>query len=277
MTVSSSLARADYNGNGATTLFPVPFYFLDPTHIKVLRTDTSTTPPTTALLVLNSDYTVTGAGVQGGGSITTAIAPTATQKISILRNVPLTQLTHYVPNDPFPAASHEQALDQLTMEIQQVTEAQTHSLQLPTYEPVPPSLPAASLRASMLLGFDANGNPTTVPLPASVGVGDLRWDTFVAGTNFTPGTTTSLTLSRAPGTVANVEVFFDATFQGPDQIASLVGAVLTFTAAIPVGVQKVFVRSGTTLSVQLPPAASLISAVKSRTWFRLGADERSLS
>lgn len=264
MTVQSTTARADYQGNGVTTLFPVPFYFLDNTHVKVLRTDSSTTPPTTALLVLGSDYTLTGAGVTTGGQVQTTIAPTGTQKLSVLRNVPFTQLIHYVPNDPFPAATHEQALDQLTMEVQQLSEAQTHSLQLPTYEPVPATLLPASSRASTVLGFDALGGVTYLPLPATVGAGDLRWDTFVANGTlpfaFTPNVTTALTLSRAPGTAANIEVLFDGVQQAPDQILSLAGAVLTFTSPIPLGTNKVYVRTGTTLSVTTPPNGSVSDA-----------------
>ncbi|PXX37652.1 MULTISPECIES: glycosyl hydrolase family 28-related protein [Burkholderia] len=261
MTVSSSTSRADYNGNGATTLFPVPFYFLDPTHIKVQRTDFSTTPPTTALLVLNSDYTVSGAGVQQGGSIITAIAPTAGQRITILRNVPFTQLTHYVPNDPFPAATHEQALDQLTMEVQQINEVATHALSFPTYETPQATVPPASIRASTMLGFDANGNATYLPVPSSVGAGDLRTDVFTAGVDFTSGVSASVTLSRAPGTVNNISIHFDASWQGPDQVSSLNGAVLTFTAPIPVGVQKVYVTSGTTVSLGAPSIGSVTDAM----------------
>ena len=44
-------------------------------------------------------------------------------KGSSVNGVPLTQLNTYVPNDPFPAASHERALDKLTMEVQQLDEA----------------------------------------------------------------------------------------------------------------------------------------------------------
>ena len=128
MTVQTTASRADYTGNGTTTSFTVPFYFLDNTHLTVLRTQISTGIATT--LALTTDYTVSGAGVGTGGTITCTTAPTTDQKISILRNVPLTQLSHYVPNDPFPAATHEQIVDQLTMEVQQVNEIASRALQL---------------------------------------------------------------------------------------------------------------------------------------------------
>ena len=47
------------------------------------------------------------------------IPPTGSTLI-IVRRVNLTQLTNYVENDPFPAESHENALDKLTMAVQEL-------------------------------------------------------------------------------------------------------------------------------------------------------------
>lgn len=257
MTVQTSTTRADYTGNGATTIFPVPFYFLDNTHIKVLRTDTSTTPPTTATLVLNSDYTVSGAGVVGGGAITTTVAPTAGQKLAILRNVPFTQLVHYVPNDPFPAATHEQALDQLTMAVQQLNEVAGHAIVFPTYEPLPATLLPAAQRAATMLGFDSNGNLTYLPLPASVGAGDLRNESWTAGTDYTLNSSTTVTLSRAYGSKANLgTVVMDGVAQDPATYSLINnGTQLQFNAAVPAG--RVWCVGGTTLSVFAPATKSV--------------------
>jgi|SRR5579863_986507 len=64
---------------------------------------------------------------------------------------------------------------------------------------------------------------------------------FAAGVDFTGGTTTSLTLSQGYGSAANLIVAFDAGWQGADQF-SLSGRTLTFTSAIPSGIQKVYVK-----------------------------------
>lgn len=71
---------------------------------------------------------------------------------------------------------------------------------------------------------------------------DITDNTFTAGVDFTPGTTTTLTLSKSFGPIPRLWVYFDGVFQGDDQIASLVGPMLTFTAAIPVGVSKVYIK-----------------------------------
>lgn len=71
---------------------------------------------------------------------------------------------------------------------------------------------------------------------------DMVDTTFVAGTDFTPGTTTSLTLSRAFGAIPRLWIYFDAAFQGDDQVLSLVDRTLTFTSPIPVGITNVYVK-----------------------------------
>lgn len=80
-------------------------------------------------------------------------------------------------------------------------------------------------------------------------VGNFVDDVFISGTGFTPGTTTQLTLSSNYGSVDNVWLFFDGVWQGIDQIQSLSGNILTLTSPIPIGVSKVYVKGGTTISV----------------------------
>ena len=116
MTVSSQVSSVSYLGDGVTTLLPVPYYFLEQTHLLVTRVNIGGNTDT---LILGSDYSVSGAGNQAGGSITMLIAPEVGVQIIIDRSVPATQETDYVPNDPFPAESHERALDKLTMLVQQ--------------------------------------------------------------------------------------------------------------------------------------------------------------
>lgn len=72
-------------------------------------------------------------------------------------------------------------------------------------------------------------------------VPDVYDQTFSSGTDFTPGTTTSLTLSKAFGLQSRTWIFFDGVFQGDDQY-SINGTALNFTSAIPVGVSKVYVK-----------------------------------
>lgn len=77
---------------------------------------------------------------------------------------------------------------------------------------------------------------TTLP------IGNSASDIVDSQPAFVAGTSTSVTLPNSFGAVARLWVYFDGTFQGDDQIASLVGTTLTFTSAIPVGVSKVYVK-----------------------------------
>jgi hypothetical protein len=83
---------------------------------------------------------------------------------------------------------------------------------------------------------DAPG-PVAVPFFAVDPIEDI----FIAGTDFTPGTTATLTLSKVYASKAAVLVHFDGTFQGTDQY-SVSGNTITFISPIPVGVSNVYAR-----------------------------------
>jgi hypothetical protein len=119
MTVSTSVYKAGpYAGSGTTGPFTVTFRFLANSHLRVIKTSTTGSETT---LNLGVDYSVTGAG--GASGTVTLTSPLLTgEKLTIVRNVPLTQDTDYVFDDSFPAESHEQALDKLTMIAQQLAE-----------------------------------------------------------------------------------------------------------------------------------------------------------
>lgn len=160
MTVSSQTSRAAYSGNGSTTTFTVPYYFISSSDLTVIKRSASGIDTT---LVLNTNYTVSGAGVSTGGSITTTVAPALGETLTIIRIVPLTQLVDYQPNDPFPANTHELALDKLTMEIQQIQDQLNRAVIFPAADSnsLSSTLPNSASRAGKYMTFDANGQPST--------------------------------------------------------------------------------------------------------------------
>lgn len=118
MTVTSSVQRADYSTDGITSRFAIPFYFLNETHISVSVT---TAAGVVHDLVLGSDYSVSGAGNDGGGEVQTFGVWGTGGHLAIYRAVPATQESRYLQNDPFPSKTTETALDKLTMLVQQTT------------------------------------------------------------------------------------------------------------------------------------------------------------
>lgn len=116
MTVSSTQSYVEYNGDGTTTSFTIPFYFLLNSDISAMVQDAN---GNLSDLVNGTDFSVTGAGDSGGGTLTANSSYPTGSTILIYRNPPATQETKYYENGKFPAASHEAALDKLTMLIQE--------------------------------------------------------------------------------------------------------------------------------------------------------------
>jgi hypothetical protein len=171
MTIASATSRISYVGDGSTTAFAVPFLFQSNADITVML-QSSTGVQTT--LVLGTGYSLSGAGVSSGGTCTFTVAPTALTGavITIFRDPPVTQTTSYNNNDPFPAKSHENALDKVTMLEQRTRDMISRSLQLRDSDAaVDMHLPAN--RQNKLLGFDSANNPVAVFGPTFVGSTDI--------------------------------------------------------------------------------------------------------
>lgn len=261
MTVSSTTRKAGpFSGNSAVTIFPFGFKVFAKTDIKVIVVSPN---GSSTSLVLDSDYSVALNVDQNntpGGAITYPISGEPLQtgySLVALGDLPLDQETDITNSGGFYPSVIEDMVDRATIQIQQVAELAGRAIVVTEAESTAPVLPPASARSSMILGFDAAGNVTLLPITTPIGAGDLRNDTFVSGTDFVAGTTSALNLSRAPGSVANLLVFFDTNYQDKTQILSLNGVVLTFTGAIPQGVNRVTVISGTTLSIIKPAAGTV--------------------
>ncbi|WP_160511124.1 phage tail fiber protein [Pseudomonas aeruginosa] len=115
MTVSTTDSVIEYEGNGVTTAFPVPFKFPSNGDLVVTKVynDVST------VLVLGTDYSVVGAGAQAGGAVITSTAPEIGSVINISRELDPVQETDLRNQGRYFAETHENVFDYLTMLIQQ--------------------------------------------------------------------------------------------------------------------------------------------------------------
>lgn len=172
MTISTSTSRISYNGNAVTTVFSVPFRFFANADLVVELVDAD---DVSTSQVLDTDYTVTGADDEAGGSLTMAVAPGSTESLVIRRVISATQEVDYLSGDTFPAETHERALDRLTMLAQQNEEANSRALVFPTSEETGGVLPTVTERALKTLSFDALGNPVAV-VPTTDSAADVRID-----------------------------------------------------------------------------------------------------
>lgn len=175
MTVATDTSRSEHNGNGSTTVFAYSFRILDEDHIAVYVDD--------VLQTITTDYTVSGVGDAGGGNITFLVAPdSGTLNVVFLRDVPVTQETDYVENDPFPAATHEDALDKLTMIIQQLNEVsdRTITLAISTPSTVSASLPAPAANEFFRWNSGATALESVTLTESGVAQGDVTYENLNA-------------------------------------------------------------------------------------------------
>ena len=88
MTVSTEVSRGEYTGNGVTTDFDYRFRVFSADELVVTVADTTENIRT---LVLNTDYTVTGAGSRNGGKVKLSSALANNWRIGIERELPVTR------------------------------------------------------------------------------------------------------------------------------------------------------------------------------------------
>ena len=158
MTVSSTNTKNSYSGDGSTTIFAYTFKIFDDDDITViLRTDATGGE---TVQTKTTDYTVSGVGNAGGGNITFGTAPASGITVVLIRETAQTQTTDYTPNDPFPAASHEDALDKLTLIVQDQQEALDRSIKISKTNTItsPEFTVGASDRANRIFAFDSSGD-----------------------------------------------------------------------------------------------------------------------
>lgn len=172
MTVSSETSRKTFAGDDVTTSFGTsPVVFFDNEDIVVYVVDDATGVATT--LTENSDYTLTG----GDGAVGTIRldegsdpwgALLSDTTLVIVRTVATTQETDFVNGDPSDAEVLEDAFDRLTMIAQQLKTNDDRVLRQPDTDPVSiGALPNAVDRASLYLGFDADGDPVALAAPTT--------------------------------------------------------------------------------------------------------------
>lgn len=127
MTVSTTLDRQYFPGDGSNVNFPFNFKFLDDADIYVWLISAS---GVATQQVLTTDYTLTGEMNENGGQVTMLVAPPMTTRLLIQRVVPEVQPTSIRNQGKFFAEVHENVFDRLTMLVQQAIAATANSLKL---------------------------------------------------------------------------------------------------------------------------------------------------
>lgn len=165
MTIANTSNSNLFLGNGATSVFSFTFVADSAQYVVVTYTDPSGNQtiltPSQYSLFINPAASDAIWGV--GGTVTYPISgtPIATgSSLTVERILPITQLTSIEDQGNFDPQVIESALDTQCMEIQQLSNSVTRSIQIPAVDPstINVILPAAAARANQALLFDSSGN-----------------------------------------------------------------------------------------------------------------------
>lgn len=137
-----------HTGNGVTTLFGFTFQLLEAGDLEVSLDG----------VVQPSGFTISGLGVQAGGSITFNVAPGNGVIVDIRRRIPLARSTDYQVNGDLPSDQVDRDYDRLWQAMQDAAFDDNLSVKLPVADAAAPMvLPSATERASKFMAFDASG------------------------------------------------------------------------------------------------------------------------
>lgn len=138
MSISSSTNRNDYVGNGATDTYNYTFRIFDEGDLEVTVRDTSDVETT---LALSTDYTLTGVGSSGGGTIVLVNSAQSwldgdgdlksSYALTIRRVLDLVQETDIRNQGAFYPEIHEDQFDKLVMIAQQQQDELSRSASMP--------------------------------------------------------------------------------------------------------------------------------------------------
>ncbi len=199
--------------------------------------------------LLTGGYTVTLAG--NGGSVTypTSGAPLAVgHKITLRRVVPLTQDTDLANQGGFYAETHEDRFDLLAMADQQQQEEIDRAIKAPVTDEVAFDLPSATVRASRILGFQADGTPrasaVTLEAVEAITTAGVAAGKIIATV---PPVTSDGTLMEVPtgyilGSAAQADVVVGGLLQSGRftigaSTGGAVGSSVFFGEPVPVGIE----------------------------------------
>jgi len=155
MTISNQDARTGpYSGNGSTTEFAYDFKVIDESHLVVTLKDSSDVETVQTIV---TQYTVSGVGDAGGGTITMVTPPASGETLTLSRSVPRTQEVDLVNRGAVQPEVLETAYDKLTQQIQDQAEL---FARIPRF-PVSSSLANVNLPLTLTAGAALRVNSTS--------------------------------------------------------------------------------------------------------------------
>jgi hypothetical protein len=198
MTVTTTISRNEYAGNGVQTTFTYAFEIGTSADIVVYVDG--------VLKALTTDYTLTGVGGEGGGTVVFLSAPANGAAVTLVRSTSRARGVDYQNAGAFRAEVVNADFDRLTRVTQELDDSLDRAVRLPESDPAATvELPAKADRASKFLAFDGNGNAIAATgtsgdlTPVSSFINTLLDDANAAAARTTLGAAASATTISTAG------------------------------------------------------------------------------
>ena len=226
--INPVVRRVQFTGNTGLGPFAFTFNILQNTDIIVYKN--------TTLLTLTTDYTVT-INANGTGSVTltgsgSGTALITTDNLTIIGGRELSRTTDFVTAGDLLASSLNEQLDSNVIMSQQLDERFSRTISVsPGDADKTLTLPTVDDRKDKILKFDTEGN-------VEAAAASTVFANTVVGANFVndvftgTGAQTVFTLSTAPGSKNNSQIYIDGVYQEKSTF-SINASTLTFTEAPP--------------------------------------------
>lgn len=175
MALSTSSNKVIHSGNGVATSFAYTFPILEASHLQVIYADTGGN----AITLSPSLYSVTGIGGLNGGAVTyplTGPALASGETLTLLREVPLTQLTVLSNQGGYYPEIVEARFDRIYMALQQLDE------QIGRATLDPPSVQRADVVATLEDLKALTARPAAVIVKTGSAAGEWQWEAGSATT-----------------------------------------------------------------------------------------------
>ena len=160
MTISTTIIKNSYSGDGSVVAFTYAFKIADEDFIQVIvKTNATGAESVRAIGTGSTNYAVTGVGEAAGGTITFVTAPTSAETVVLRRSTTQTQALDLIENDNLPANSLETAFDKNLSILQELQEQLDRSLKISRANTMTSTefTVSATDRASKILAFDSSG------------------------------------------------------------------------------------------------------------------------
>jgi hypothetical protein len=175
ITISDTSPRVQYTAPSGQTTFSVPFEFFDDDDIVVINTNAGGVDTTLTKAATPSDasqYSVSGAGETGGGSITLGAGATLNDIYTIYRDLPIARSTDFPNSGTFPIETLNTELDKIVAMMQQNERDFNFTLKAKATTSTAYGLTFPELVANKILTVNSTGNG----LIFSQEVGNFRGD-----------------------------------------------------------------------------------------------------